>query len=76
MNQISGGISVNLDQNISSSPCYFPYPPSPINCCMIVSNEIQWSDITHLSISRQKTFKPYCRTKEELLGLGGTLATM
>jgi hypothetical protein len=54
MNQISGGISVNLDQNISSSPCYFPYPPSPINCCVIVSYEIQWSDIAHLSISRQK----------------------
>jgi hypothetical protein len=54
MYQISGGISVNLDQNISSSPCYFSYPPSPINCCVIVSYEIQWSDIAHLSISRQK----------------------
>jgi hypothetical protein len=76
MNQISEGISVNLDQNISSSPCYFPYPPSLIHCCVIVSYEIQWSDIAHLSILRQKISKPYCRTREELSGRGGTLATV
>ena len=53
------------------SPWYFSYPPSPINCRVIVSYDIQLSNRAHLCISRQKISKPYYRTREELTGRGG-----